>query len=456
MDTGNKTLAQLSEEGKEARYVTLEVASKLSGYTKEYLERLCASHKVHFLIWNNDQRVLELESLLKETHTILLSYEGIDFVDKAALTLPADDAFLVDSQGSEEDSDQDTLAHPLVSPIPHFVENGRLSSSRESHAGMFSFTGRAVVSDSQHPGGTKEEETHVPISVLHEGELDQHTWMLSSDNAPVVVKQIPEIVTAVPPPHSSFHIPIMQSRESYAMSQDEGKSAAIPIISTSLTSLPDDIASVDKSDNFPTNDVSIPTPTPVLSLQEEEKTISVRAEAPLDGPRENIFPAKRFSQVLQPTHPALPSLRSVPQTPMIDHKNLPARPPEHHLTVIEHHPLMKSVGFNAAFALLFLLPSVALVGSVFTKEHGVRLGGDVNIAAVGVLNEIPAEPNVGVSVPSAPSAQEEQLEFSDEVVVTEGQDPRSVLVQPIFKDGAGAVHEYTNARIGNGTTSDIQ
>ena len=90
MDIGAQTLAQLSLENKEAKYITIEMGSNISGYTKEYLERLCRLNKVIYRIWNNGAFVIELESLLKETHTILLSYEGITFVDKSELSDPTE------------------------------------------------------------------------------------------------------------------------------------------------------------------------------------------------------------------------------------------------------------------------------------------------------------------------------------------------------------------------------
>src|SRR3989339_71819 len=74
--------------GEEKKYVTLETGSKLSGYTQEYLERLCRLKKVDYRIWNNGQFVIELGSLLRETQTILLSNDGISFVDKGELADP--------------------------------------------------------------------------------------------------------------------------------------------------------------------------------------------------------------------------------------------------------------------------------------------------------------------------------------------------------------------------------
>jgi hypothetical protein len=146
-------------------------------------------------------------------------------------------------------------------------------------------------------------------------------------------------------------------------------------------------------------------------------------------------------------------MRVLPQALMSEQKNLPERPPEHHLAVLEPHPLMKSVGFNMSFALLFLIPSFIVWSGMLTKDAGVSSIKEMNLAAVGVLDETQAEPKE--SVPVFPT-QEEQLEFSDEVVVTEGETSHSVLVQPIFKEGAGMVHEYFNALPPGVTTSDTQ
>lgn len=72
----------------EKKYVSLDTGSKLSGYTQDYLERLCRLKKVGYRIRTDGQFVIELESLLQETQTILLSHDGIAFVDKGELADP--------------------------------------------------------------------------------------------------------------------------------------------------------------------------------------------------------------------------------------------------------------------------------------------------------------------------------------------------------------------------------
>ncbi len=75
----------MDTENKEKKFVSLEVGSKLTGYTQDYLERLCRLNKVDCRIAPNEEYALELDSLLRDTQTILLSFEGINFVEKTDL-----------------------------------------------------------------------------------------------------------------------------------------------------------------------------------------------------------------------------------------------------------------------------------------------------------------------------------------------------------------------------------
>ncbi len=161
MDIGAQTLAQLSLENKEAKFITIEMGSKISGYTKEYLERLCRLNKVSYRIWNNGAFVIELESLLKETHTILLSYEGITFVDKSELTDPTPPVVgnilssvlndvskagsMIQSVPESQNEDENSFGVGSAQPVPRF--GGSTFGSKS-----LAFVGRAVVSDPEHPG----------------------------------------------------------------------------------------------------------------------------------------------------------------------------------------------------------------------------------------------------------------------------------------------------------------
>ncbi len=168
MDTGSKTLAQLSEENKEKKYVTLDTGSKISGYTKDYLERLCRLNKVEYRLWSNGSLVIELESLLRETQAILLSYEGITFVERSELTDPVPQVV-----GNILSSTLSDVAAPVVvQTIQSFRDTPAFKSGIAQSVPTFgdtiidrnapvSFVGRAVVSDALHPEEKSEKKTPV-------------------------------------------------------------------------------------------------------------------------------------------------------------------------------------------------------------------------------------------------------------------------------------------------------
>lgn len=126
---GELTLDQLSGSPTDKKYVSLETGSKISGYTKDYLERLCRLDKVECGTWSRHkgQYVVELNSLLRETHALLVSYDGLLFVDKREITFPeqplspqppvaAPEAPL--AGGSSEVQSPSAGATPLSAPPP--------------------------------------------------------------------------------------------------------------------------------------------------------------------------------------------------------------------------------------------------------------------------------------------------------------------------------------------------
>ena len=179
MDTGSKTLAQLSEENKETKYVSLDIASHISGYTKDYLERLCRLNKVTYMLGPSGAFVIELESLLRETQAILLSYEGVTFAEKSELTEPVArmgmDTTMLSSASREVDTrvasltgekDMDGSPHRVFSEratreIPHFAQ----SEDEEATGNPFSFVGRAVVSDVE-PQSAKQQKAMPKVAVI--------------------------------------------------------------------------------------------------------------------------------------------------------------------------------------------------------------------------------------------------------------------------------------------------
>ncbi|OGZ08283.1 MAG: hypothetical protein A3C93_05175 [Candidatus Lloydbacteria bacterium RIFCSPHIGHO2_02_FULL_54_17] len=126
---GELTLDQLSGSPTDKKYVSLDVGSKISGYTKDYLERLCRLDKVECGTWNSNkgQFVVELNSLLRETHALLVSYDGVLFVDKKDVMFPEKNTPVPDvpsslAAGGGQNfvvQSQIPIAPPAGGPLPH-------------------------------------------------------------------------------------------------------------------------------------------------------------------------------------------------------------------------------------------------------------------------------------------------------------------------------------------------
>ncbi len=250
MDQSVKTLAQLTEEGKDKKFVTLEVGAKLSGYTKDYLERLCRLNKVEYRLWNNGQHVIELDSLLRETHTILLSYEGITFVDKNELTLPPTVTETFPASAALKEVTTVAVA-PLPPPtppvqapeeitlapqIPRFAEMTR-SDEKISDLGTLSFVGRSVVSDPLHPEEMKDEGSRAtpqdspsqltPVAEVKDGASAVTTPPPAPEIKTAPLPLVPEV--SVPLPQSvgkipaSSAVPVSMEKEKISPSLSEIK-----------------------------------------------------------------------------------------------------------------------------------------------------------------------------------------------------------------------------------------
>jgi hypothetical protein len=134
----------------EEKYITLETASKISGYTREYLERLCRTHKIHYRVWNNGQIVPELNSLLGATQAILVTHEGIVFIDKKELTDPTPQivgdilSSAFEQAATKEGEGADIPARKIIQSIPRFGEE---VADHGAEGGRVSYVGRAVFSD---------------------------------------------------------------------------------------------------------------------------------------------------------------------------------------------------------------------------------------------------------------------------------------------------------------------
>lgn len=359
MDTGAKTLAQLSEEGKETKYVTLETGAKISGYTKDYLERLCLLNKVEYRLWSNGNFVIELDSLLRETQAILLSYEGISFVDKNELTDPVPQVvgnILSSALGGASGvspsapitSYEDTPAFKsgLAQAVPTF------GKSLSEHSAPVSFVGRAVVSDALHPEekieakkeptkvalqaevappvmqknieATKHEEvaTHVPVAKFNMSAIHADT------PAPQVEKTLGEKV------HE--HIPVVAVN-----SKDEWESQLFGS-STDTAQLPPPlvISAAKDGEHHSIDEKQEEAPHPTHLTIEKAPSISADSFVPPSGQKVIVFSGhtKEEKPSVQPEKIEDKNTEIVPSAPIIPAAPTPIVP----MTTSPHVPLVTS------------------------------------------------------------------------------------------------------------------
>jgi hypothetical protein len=365
MDTGSKSLAQLAEEGKEKKYVTLDVGSKVSGYTRDYLERLCRLQKVEYLLRENNEHAIELESLLRETHTILLSYEGVDFVDRSTLREEsASDAFLSSEQVDTTDESEAPSRPEFVKQVPRFGESHDLNA-RLSAENPFAYVGRSVISDGTSPDPVSKKEIRIPVGVTGESSSPKE------EISPIASLSLKEIPPSPPPPppastafvatdsarssvsHSSLHLPIsdLDQEEEIRVHAHEEKNALEDTkeshrvdVATATLSLPETTAPLDEWDRllFGGEKVAHDAPPasntselPVLTLSEtisqavppsstpSEASLPVREEAP-------FLPLANRPSVYRPIKTSVDASvhhDDAPLLPPLSKDNLPPRAP---------------------------------------------------------------------------------------------------------------------------------
>lgn len=219
MDVGNKTLSQLSDEAKERRYVTLAAGAKISGYTKDYLERLCRLNKIDYRKSNLGEYVIEIDALLAETHAILLSYQDIEFVDKNQLA-PDDSPTPVDSSKKILDNKKTkemaidetgrilsgTVADGITYPVPHFGGGG-VPSLQKNLESPFAFVGHTVVSNSEPFVTDKNKISKKEISTSRESSVASNDKgmieKLGKEGGGTLIQEIPL------KENNPIHVPVM-------------------------------------------------------------------------------------------------------------------------------------------------------------------------------------------------------------------------------------------------------
>ena len=484
MDTPQKTLEQISEESKDVRYLSLDTASRISGYTKDYLERLCRLHKVNCRVRGNGEFAIELGSLLKETHTILLSYEGISFLERgefadmsAPSAHPPKEFSPATSLGKEADSLRSVdsvVAKEQVTtrPGPDFGEEHK--TQRAVEPGV-RFVGRPVVSGGPVPKALavkREEVAAAPLDpwdamLLGSSLKEAGAQAPSEDTRPSPYRPLKTSLDAAahydPAPLFPPLIPKKEQRTVFDPKDPKSLSTifyAAPKsdISQAKTSfgLNDALASFPPPEYFPLKNLTFLASTKRSWTGSEAAPTSSALPLAATAPKASEVFAEKISAVpatpsdVRRTAGKLPELRvmpvpvlsaSPPKTPVVLSALPEIAPPhallskeEHVPIVVEVHPLMKSAGFNIASLALLVGSALLLLGGTFPRGEFFASFFQQYIAGVAGVdpqNEaIEKEPD------------ENALLFSDEVVVAPGRDPQTILVQPVFRDGAGSVHEF--------------
>ncbi len=139
------------------RYVLLSEASRISGYTREYIDRLCRIGKMPCRVMG-DKTVVELDTLLSQTGTILLGSEHISFIELQGDTPYPIQADAPSSQPQIEDTPSiSRLAHIAVIGQTHH-EGEELSPEKKDHfpSNALPFFSSAL--------GAKKTGFHIPVS----------------------------------------------------------------------------------------------------------------------------------------------------------------------------------------------------------------------------------------------------------------------------------------------------
>jgi hypothetical protein len=462
MDVSPKTLAQLSAEHRETKFVSLDTASQISGYTKESLERLCVMGKIDYRVRGvGKEKAVEIESLLRETHAILLSYDGVAFVEPETLSEPIEDR---EASRVGEDLEHVEAQARTVSGIPTFSQ----SSDTNGEGGTFARIGSAIVSDAATPSVFPESSEMVTTPspshshvehTEHEGVgvLEKGTPGL----APIVLRRDPVSVVR-DEQRTSSRLPVFGhealdggfAEKSVDRTQSEGVAPyVVPHKPTSVRVVPDNGDDWDRMLFGGGADAHV---------AQEETLSRTRAD---QGPSDASVQLKEVPVSQRPSRSALPPPPPPPPplTPsvisvvpggatggisidvdqiILPPSRLPAPRQDTHPMLAEHHPLMSSVSFNAIF--LGVLLAVGAFGvSVLTSHSFLKndIRPDEQVAGVGGVFEAGDERQRVAEVP-APATSSLRLPFSDEVVVSAGSRPETVVVRPVFRSGQGKSYEF--------------
>lgn len=410
MHDDRKTLAELVEEQSEKKFVSIPTASKISGYTTEYLERLCRGYRMEYRLRPDGAYAIELSTLLKETRTILVSFDGVEFIERQTLTdphltvLPADGARAVS----------------IDDPPPH---------GHSGHSGgvaALSFFGRSVVSGAREDEPEDESHlmhrVHVPIVDVseHDGSASRgdegHMSASGPVREPTPLAPSPYRPIATSVDTEKHHdiaplFPPLRNTEERAMGgESPGVARPTPSVAWGSFAATSELARhASELAGVVGREVATRPGRPVLLSPRIVSSVRVSGKDTL-----GVFP--------------MSALHEVPELPA---------PNRTHALLAEHtetHPLLSHLAFNAVFASVFAGAIAALLSASMWKDD------------TPTVFERPEE-NVAAITTAALSKKDRTAtpvypprlfggRFSDDVITDAAQDG-SVMVRPVFRDHVG-------------------
>ena len=141
--------------------------------------------------------------------------------------------------------------------------------------------------------------------------------------------------------------------------------------------------------------------------------------------------------------PVAPKTDRVPLPPSL--AAIPMHEEEHHLSIYEQHPLMKSTGFNAVFAVMLIGASFLMLGGTYLQSVGSSVNSATYVAGVGasqggatLTGGVTPSPSEEVGTPTSGGV----LPFSNDIVATSGEKENTVIVRPVFGTSTGKAYEF--------------
>lgn len=410
MDSDKKTLAELSGEVKEKKYVTLDTGSKISGYTKDYLDRLCRLNKIEHRLWVKGGFVVELGSLLRETHTLLISDDEISFVHKRELVEQPGEGVTTPSPaqtlGKVSAGSLATQKLAVERPATEVVASVG-STPPKSQTGSTQNTGNVGTGSGEIR--TEEQKGFSTPGNVGTGSMSSEAAIVEPTPpeplyAPSVARlapssilpSFPQTTKISPPPPSQALPPDLDEWETLLFGGASGTSEALDLPQAvvppqnSLYQTPSAYRPIQTSvDSSPHHDIAPLFPFSTEKATDKENTMR-KLEAPFLRP-----PSSRATpQVSQSSND-----RTVALSPLLADEPSETFPKvyagEHHLSISQPHSLVKGVTLSALVALFIVSSAAIFFSMLFPDVTKTVFAGVPTFSALNTANVSFVLPQLG-------------------------------------------------------------